>query len=214
MTFNPSVPVSGQAPNAFPSQNQTNMTRLQALINADHQFNNSMQSDDGYHKVAHWNTQTGVLGDNTPTPIAAVGQLYTKSVPITGVNGFTTEHQMYHQGTGGNNANEMALSILPVRAFISFNGVTLAVNQAYNCNTPTYSGGVYTLTFPNALPSNFYTPLMSAGRQDGSFTQMCCQPAPSAYNTVFTTTTFKFSVNAGGNVAVQANIINVVILGG
>lgn len=50
MTFDPGVPNAGQSPAFYPTQNQTNMNRLKAIINAEHQFNDTAQSTDGVHK--------------------------------------------------------------------------------------------------------------------------------------------------------------------
>lgn len=50
MTFDPGVPNAGQSPAFYPVQNQTNMNRLKAIINAEHQFNDTAQSTDGVHK--------------------------------------------------------------------------------------------------------------------------------------------------------------------
>jgi hypothetical protein len=54
MTFNTNVPDASQSPGLFPTQNNTNFTRLQAIIAGDHQFNNTAPSappnNDGVHK--------------------------------------------------------------------------------------------------------------------------------------------------------------------
>lgn len=50
MSFNTVVPNAGQSPGIFPTQCNTNFSRLQALISGDHQFNNSVAQNDGKHK--------------------------------------------------------------------------------------------------------------------------------------------------------------------
>jgi len=73
MTFNPAVPLNGDSPAIFPSQNQVNMARLQTIIGADHQFNLTAAADDGYHNVIH-------LTQQAPTgALAATGRLYCRS---------------------------------------------------------------------------------------------------------------------------------------
>lgn len=73
MTFNPAVPLNSDTPSIFPSQNQTNMNRLQTLLGADHQFNLTAAADDGYHNLIH-------LTQQAPTgALAATGRLYVKS---------------------------------------------------------------------------------------------------------------------------------------
>lgn len=73
MSFNAAVPLNSDSPSTFPAQNQTNMSRLQTIIGADHQFNLSASADDGYHNIVHLTQQapSGVL--------AATGRLYAKS---------------------------------------------------------------------------------------------------------------------------------------
>jgi hypothetical protein len=73
MTFNAAVPLNSDSPAIFPSQNQTNMTRLQTILGADHQFNLSAAADDGYHNLIHL-TQQAPSG-----ALAATGRLYVKS---------------------------------------------------------------------------------------------------------------------------------------
>lgn len=50
MTFSTVVPNAGQSPGIFPAQNQTNFTRLKALINSEHVFNDTTQANDGCHR--------------------------------------------------------------------------------------------------------------------------------------------------------------------
>lgn len=73
MTFNAAVPLNSDSPSIFPTQNQTNMARLQTIIGADHQFNLSAAADDGYHNLIHL-TQQAPSG-----ALAATGRLYAKS---------------------------------------------------------------------------------------------------------------------------------------
>lgn len=73
MTFSASVPLNSDSPSVFPAQNQTNMARLQTLLSADHQFNLSAASNDGYHNLVHL-TQQAPAG-----ALASTGRLYVKS---------------------------------------------------------------------------------------------------------------------------------------
>lgn len=74
MTFDAAIPLAGNSPGIFPAQSQTNFQRLQAIIDADHQFNNTAAANDGYHNLIHMTTQapTGLL--------ASTGRLYVKVV--------------------------------------------------------------------------------------------------------------------------------------
>ena len=73
MTFNAAIPLNSDSPSIFPSQSQTNYSRLQTIIGADHQFNLSAAADDGYHNIVHL-TQQAPSG-----ALAATGRLYAKS---------------------------------------------------------------------------------------------------------------------------------------
>lgn len=74
MSFNPAVPLSTDSPGVFPAQNQTNMTRLQTLVGADHQFNLSAAANDGWHNLIH-------LIPQTPSgALAGTGRFYSKDV--------------------------------------------------------------------------------------------------------------------------------------
>ena len=52
MTFNIVVPNAGQSPGVFPAQNNTNFSRLKTIINADHNFTDSIAASEGAHKKA------------------------------------------------------------------------------------------------------------------------------------------------------------------
>lgn len=52
MTFDPNIPNAGQSPGLFPPQNNTNFARLKTIVNADHVFNDTAQSTDGFHRQA------------------------------------------------------------------------------------------------------------------------------------------------------------------
>jgi hypothetical protein len=158
MSYTTNIPNATQSPSLFPGQATTNWTRLKTLINADHQFNDSAASTDGYHKIVRWVNQSGALYDNTPTPIAGVGQLYTKSVTTSAG---TSEQLCYHQGTGATASNENCLSLLPIRAYANFNGrITNGVatlNSSFNITSITRTAaGLYTVVFPTVMPSANY----------------------------------------------------------
>lgn len=147
MTFNAAVPASSDSPGIFPSQNQTNMVRLQTILGADHQFNLSAAADDGYHNVVHL-TQQAPSG-----PLAAIGRLYAKSVA-----GFINLFYMNDAGV-----EYQITPTLPVYAAVNFIGTTIdgsnhaALRYSYNVANVTYNGGsTYTINFINPIPSNNY----------------------------------------------------------
>ncbi len=73
MTFNAAVPLNSDSPAIFPTQNQTNMARLQTLLGANHQFNLTAAADDGYHNLV-------VMTPQAPTgAMPGYGRLYVRS---------------------------------------------------------------------------------------------------------------------------------------
>lgn len=72
MTFNNLIPQAADSPGIFPAQSQVNFTRLKTIIDADHQFNDTAATNDGYHNLIHMIPQapTGAL--------AGIGRLYPK----------------------------------------------------------------------------------------------------------------------------------------
>src|ERR1700743_2456561 len=105
MTFNASVPLNSDSPSLFPTQNQTNMTRLQTLLGADHQFNLSAAADDGYHNLIHL-TQPAPSG-----ALAATGRLYSKS--SSGIN-------LFYMNEAGQ--EYQVTPSMPIRASVNFDG--------------------------------------------------------------------------------------------
>lgn len=143
MTFNALVPLNSDSPSIFPTQNQSNMSRLQTLLGADHQFNLTAAADDGYHNVVHM-TQQAPSG-----ALAATGRVYVKTAGGT-VNLF------YMDDTG------REYQITPgILAAVNFNGTgavgaqTLrsALNVTSVMKTAT---GAYTVNFTTAMANNNY----------------------------------------------------------
>ena len=145
MTFNAAVPLNADSPSIFPSQNQTNMSRLQTLLGADHQFNLSSAADDGYHNLIHM-TQQAPSG-----ALAATGRGYVKSS-----GGRIHLFYMDDQGT------EYQLSPgMPIRAAVNFSGVggvgAQTIRSQYNVASVTKTGtGQYTIAFTRAMPNADY----------------------------------------------------------
>lgn len=75
MSFSTNVPNASQSPGLFPTQNQTNFTRLQTIISTDHVFNNTADTGtDGIHKKVSMQTRTSVPPSR---PAGASAVLYT-----------------------------------------------------------------------------------------------------------------------------------------
>ena len=74
MTFDSNVPNGSQSPGLFPSQNQTNMTRIKAIIQGDHVFNDSFAANDGVHNQSTYVNRT----DPASVPAGADSIVYGK----------------------------------------------------------------------------------------------------------------------------------------
>ena len=74
MTFDSNIPNGSQSPGLFPSQNQTNMVRLKAIIEGDHVFNDSFAVNDGVHKQSTYVNRT----DPASVPAGADSIVYGK----------------------------------------------------------------------------------------------------------------------------------------
>lgn len=125
MTYSASIPLSTDSPALFPSQSQDNFSRLQALISADHQFNATSASNDGYHNLVH-------LQIPTPAPsgaLSSIGRLYTKTssgiVQLFYMDSGGTEYQLTPQ-----TATEV--SKIVGSASLGSNGTTTAFNPSYS----------------------------------------------------------------------------------
>lgn len=218
MTYDVNVPNASQSPGVFPAQNNTNFTRLLTIINEDHKFNLSAASDDGYHKIIHYINQSGTFGDNTPTPIPGTGLGYTKTVSTSGTTVATGEHFCFHQGTSGVAANEVCLSIWPVRAAVNFDGTAaigaITPRMAFNVTSVTKNAvGDYTITFANALPTNNYTLAIAASRSSGNVL-ISGQIKAGSFGTYNTTTSVRVNFFNSSNQASDGIIISITVMGG
>lgn len=171
MTWNPNKPSGSESPSLTPAQIQANWQRLQTMNQADHIFNATADTDDGWHKIVHHVTQAGDIGDGSPTPVTGTGLTYTKTITTTGNVASTAgagEHLCYQRGTNGAALQEAALSVCPIRAAVSFQGdtgATSTINWAYNVTSVTRnSTGDYTIIFTAKMPSIYYIPSVQGQR--------------------------------------------------
>ncbi len=164
MTWNPNKPANDKSPALAPAEIRTNWARLQKMIEGDHLFNTTSNTDDGWHKVIRHIDQSGALGDGAPAPLVGNGQLYTKTLTTLGLGASTAgagEQLMYQRGTGGGSLQEASLSVCPVRAAVNFDGRdsdgTCTINWSYNVSGVERADNKrYTITFEVDMPSVFY----------------------------------------------------------
>lgn len=148
MTFNPAVPLNSDSPSIFPSQNQTNMARLQKIIESDHQFNLTAASDDGYHNLIHM-TQQAPAG-----ALPAHGRSYVKTSA-------GRIHQFFMDDTG---SEYQITPTMPIRAAVNFNGIGAVgplplanLRSVYNVSgVNKIATGDYIISFATPMPNNNY----------------------------------------------------------
>ncbi len=195
MTFNAAVPLNSDSPSLFPAQNQTNMARLQTLLGADHQFNLTAATDDGYHNIIHL-TQQAPSG-----ALAATGRAYAKSSA-------GRVHEFYMDDTG---AEYQITPTMPIRAAVNFDGTGGAViRSSYNVASVTYLGtGSYQINFTTPMPDNNY---IVQGLGMGAFTNefpSICVTGNAVYGTSMSTTFVR--IRGVGNNANELKMISVTI---
>jgi hypothetical protein len=211
MAYDNVIPVATQSPGVFPAQSQENFTRLKTIIDADHQFNDAVASNDGYHVLSHWVNQGGSLGDDTPTGIASTAQLYTKTLTYLKQAGAASTRQVLMQQPGDRTvpAEETAIGAAPIRAAVSFNTAGTILGAAFNVISVVYSLGTpasYAVTFDVANPMPLATYLVIVSRNGGT----------CSFTTVVSKATTGFTIQAF-NVAGTANLTaacDVIVLGG
>jgi len=145
MSFSASVPQNSDSPSIFPAQNQTNMGRLLTIVGADHQFNLSADSNDGYHNLIHKTIQapSGALADT--------GRSYVKTSA-------GRVHDFYMDDTG---VEYQITPTMPIRAAVNFNGtgavgVQTMRSQFNVTSVDKTAAGRYTINFTTAMPNADY----------------------------------------------------------
>jgi len=186
MTFSTAVPAATDSPAIFPAQNQTNMTRLQTIVQADHQFNLTAAANDGYHNIIHLTSQS------TPVAIGSTGQAYAKLS-----NGRL--HLSYTDEAG---TSYQITPTMPIRAAVNFTGTgavgACPLNSAYNVTSVNKTAtGAYTITFTTAMPDNKYIVQLCGMR--GATTSTCngSIKGDTVLGNSMTTTTLKIQFNGG-----------------
>lgn len=182
MTFNAAVPLNSDSPSIFPTQNQSNMARLQTIVGADHQFNLSAAADDGYHNLIHLTQQapSGVL--------AATGRLYAKSSA-------GRIHAFYMDDTG---AQYQVTPTLPIRASVNFVGNggvgACSIRSQFNVSGVTKTAtGKYTVSFTTAMPDTNYIVLATGMRTGSDSVSDVCVTSDNTYGNSVSTSFVKIS---------------------
>lgn len=198
MTYNPAVPLNSDSPSIFPAQSQTNFARLQTLVGADHQFNLSAASNDGYHNLVHMTIQapSGAL--------ASTGRFYAKSSA-------SRVHAFYMDDTG---AEYQITPTMPIRASVNFNGTggvgAQTIRSQFNvASVNKVSTGVYVVNFTTAMPDANYTVQITGMRNDSTKVAIASVYGNATYSSSVTTTSVKiifFGQNTGATDVLMGNV--------
>lgn len=199
MPFNAAVPLNSDSPSIFPAQNQDNMSRLQTLVGADHQFNLTAAANDGYHNLIHMTIQapSGAL--------ASTGRYYVKSSA-------GRVHAFYMDDTG----QEYQITPgMPIRAAVNFNGTgavgVQTMRSQFNVASVTKTAtGLYTITYTTAMPNADYI-VQVTGMRGASGEVMSFIQGAAAVATSQTTALVKIGFQSSGGTARDVIIGNVTI---
>ena len=138
----------------FPGQVSTNMwPRLQTMIGADHQFNASAATNDGWHKVIH------MIAQSTPTAIPLTPQMYSKT--LVGAN--TYPFVKYPDSAAGALVETMVPPMIATGAFLGTGtpGACAPVGVPFNCSCARAGlAGQYIVTITNPPTNSKYIPFV------------------------------------------------------
>ena len=169
MPYQTNIPNAGQSPGLFPAQSNDNFTRLKTMISANHKFNDSAGTDDGYHQ------NVKMLPIATPGNDATVGQSFVNTADATNQQWFKDGLNRVFQIT----------PTIPIYAAVNFtsNGtIRYGHNVASVVRT---SSGNFTINFTRPLPSNNYI-VTGMTMRDSSTSTISVQPNGTYGNSVST----------------------------
>jgi hypothetical protein len=181
MAYQTSVPNTAQSPGLFPTQGADNFTRLKTIIGANHKFNDSAATDDGYHQIIK---SLPVAAGSVPND-ATVGQSFVNSADAT--------NQLWHKDAL--NRLFQVTPTIPTYAAVNFtyNGSAVTINFNFNIQSVTRdSQGLYTIRFTTAMPSANY---IVTGTAMGASLPLTVSVAPNAtYGNSVTTALVKIEI--------------------
>lgn len=218
MSWDPTKPEGTESPGLFPTQGQNNWGRLQTIIEADHVFNTTADTDDGWHNIIHMIKQAA-----TPSAVADANLVYPIDTDYTRSGGSVTAPHLFYRPSSGTDTNTFPLSVAPIRAFVNFSGTTSGNNAAqtirssYNISGVTRKGtstGRYVVAIEaSAVPTDGYA-VMITGMASGGENCAGFVIGDVSYATSVTTAKVEIGFRStGGN---DRNVImgNVIIVGG
>jgi hypothetical protein len=220
MTYTNTLPLTTDKIRNFPGDVSTNQwPRINTVVSADHQFNASAATNDGYHKVVHWIRQAGAFNDGTPAASALnnIGLTYTKRQSNGAATPTYREALFFKNGTASaaddGSVIETQLTAAPIRAMIVFPGATpLVPTFAFNATAATTGTGLYTITMgAGTVPSANYG-IFVTGNRNASGTSGLTYSVRN--QTVPTTTSFQIQCSDGSGNLENPLTVMIMVVGG
>lgn len=206
MAYDTSVPNSGQSPSLFPAQAQDNFSRLKTLLGANHKFNDSAATDDGYHQDVKMLpiARTDIPNDGT------IGQAFADSS--------LTNNELAYKDSA-NNVYQLTPT-LPIRASVNFDGSlsgTITPRYSYNIHSVSkvvkLATGLWQIFFQDAMPSINYV-VTGMVQRSGTTEQCTFQMLGGAYSDAFNTAWVKIEARNISGTRVDPTTVCVTIFGG
>lgn len=200
-TYDANVPNASQSPGVFPLQNAANFTRLKTIIDADHVFNDTDQSTDGYHNQCTMIVRakpTGVL------PTGSNGIFYSYlDVSSAAQLGFY------------NGVKDFNITPFSLLAAVNFQGGgSPTIRSSFNVSSVSRSSvGRYTVTYTNALPNNNYMVQITSKAGGTSGISNGSVYGGSTYATSVTTTNLLLVFNGSGSDLLDPSMGSILIFG-
>lgn len=154
MTFSTNVPNANQSPGLFPAQMNTDLIRLKAIVQGNHQFNDTIgvPNSDGFHnRVDYINP---ALAPTIPVGADATGYSF-----LTNLGTPTNRTETFTRTTQGGMITSGCRAAVSFQGRIGAGACTIhssynlaALNPVLNTGTP----GRYRITFNFDMPTNRY----------------------------------------------------------
>lgn len=151
MSYNVGIPSVNASPALFPAQANTNFNRLLSIIQANHIFNLTSQSNDGIHKKMDMQNLNAI-------PVALVGDsiLYTLS------DG--TNSQLHFYNAAGDTQLTPIETNFPERILFTNTYTTTGKFKVYPAQSSEYSGTLYAIISSGTSSGVFdYSNILSFG---------------------------------------------------
>lgn len=219
MTWDPSKPDASESPGLFPTQGQGNWARLEDLFEADHVFNSTASTNDGWHKVMRW-----VKQNPAPSANATAASTYAFDTTYKRSGADVTAPHLYHLPPTGTDTNIFPMSVAPIRAYVNFDGTNTSgsgavqtIRSSFNVVQVTRSGtstGTYIVEIAaSALPTSG-AGIIVTGMRSSSGEAFGFVEGSATYSDSVTTTSITIGFESSGGTRRNVTMGTVIVVGG